>query len=286
MLRPAPIIKARYAPVYWEPVHSVGERFISIVVVQPLSSESVVQPTARVVLSIDRLKVMFGRSAKQVHGIMAETADFLTHLLESGVQLESLAIPFTGFKLGEIRLARGRTIEQMLDGAVRSISSLGAADALYKPTSLSIRRQTQATASFIQRIRRDFADGDPERKQRFRRTLFTQEAKVAVTLDYAFEQWLVQVASLPHSRYQEMLLRREAESKMFELQAAQSEFEGNAKPVLLINATALDHPANDEAALMAAQAHEHIQRCAALVGAEVLEARSAIEGVHALEALN
>jgi len=281
-----PIIKARYAPVYWEPMPSVSERFVSIVVVQPVSAVAETPPTARVVLSMDRLRVMFGRSAKHVYGIMNETADLLTHLLEIGTPIEKLEIPFTGFALGDVRMARGRTIEQMLDGAVRSISSLGAADALYQPTSLSIRRQSQATASFLQRVRREFSDGDQARRERFRRTLRTRESGVAITVDYSFKAWLVQIASLPHTKQQDTLLKREAESKLFQLQAVQEEFEGNAHSVLLINASALDHPANSEAQDLAQDAFEHLSKCASFAGARMMQARSAREGAHVLEAMH
>ncbi|NYT36639.1 hypothetical protein ERD78_07130 [Allopusillimonas soli] len=279
------IIKARYAPVYWEPMPFVGERFISIVVVQPINADSIIEPTARVVLSLDRLKVMFGRSAKHIFGIMNETADLLAHMLASGANLETLEMPFSGFNLGETRLARGRTVEQMLDGAVRSISSLGAADALYQPTSISLRRQNQATAIFLQRVRKRFADGDRDLKDRFRRQLYTREAKLVITLDYSHERWLVQMASLPHIRQQATLLRREAESKLFGLQAVKREFEGNAEPILLVNAGVLDHPADNEANNLAQETQEHYRNCASLVGARLIEARTTSEGVRALESL-
>ena len=286
MLKQSAIIKAYYAPVYWEPISSIGERFVSIVVVQPISTDSLIQPTARVILSLDRLRVMFGRSAKHILGIMTETADMLTHMLENGTSLEELEIPFNGFKLGETRLARGRTVEQMLDGAVRSISSLGAADALYQPTSISLRRQTQATAIFLQRVRKGFADGDPTLKDRFRRKLYTKKANLLVTLDYSYDGWLVQVASLPHIRQQATLLRREAESKLFGLQAVKKEFDGNAQPVLLVNATALEHPMDNEASELASEAREHFSNCASLIGAKLIEARTTPDGVRALAALH
>lgn len=281
-----PIIKAHYAPVYWEPMPQISERFVSIIVVQPVSVESKAIPTARVVLSLDRLRVMFGRSAKHVFGIMNETADFLTHLLEMGTPIERLQIPFTGFSLGDVRMARGRTIEQMLDGAVRSISSLGAADALYRPTSLSIRRQTQATASFIQRVRREFSVNDQTRRERFRRTLRTRESGVVVTLDYSFKSWVVQVTSLPHLPQQETRLRQEAESKLFELQAIRGELEGNARPILMVNASTLQQPANDETRDRAQAAFNHLKKCVSLAGAEMISASTAIEGAHVLETMH
>lgn len=281
-----PIIKARYAPVYWEPMPSISERFVSIIVVQPISVESKAPPTARVVLSLDRLKAMFGKSAKHVYGIMNETAEFLAHLLEIGTPIERLQIPFTGFVLGDVRMARGRTIEQMLDGAVRSISSLSAADALYQPTSLSMRRQTQATASFIQRVRREFSVNDQTRRERFRRTLHTRESGVVVTLDYSFKSWVVQVTSLPHMTRQETHLRREAESKLFELQAIRGELEGNARPILMVNSSALQHPANDETHELAHAAFDHLTKCASLAGAEMISARTAMEGARALETMH
>lgn len=280
------VMKARYAPVYWEPMPSVSERFVSIVVVQPVSAESEVCPTARVVLSVDRLRAMFGRSAKHIFGILKETADLLTHLLEQGAPIEALEIPFNGFRLGEIRVARGRTIEQMLDGAVRSISSLGEAEALYQPTSISIRRQTQATGSFLQKVRLEFSGGDPVRKQRFRRDIITQKTRVPVTIDYAFERWLVQVASLPHVRQQDVLLKREAQSKLFEMDALQRDLDGNARPILLVNASALRHPINNEAQDLALAANENFIQWASIIGAEVIQAQTAMEGVHALERLH
>lgn len=243
---------ARYTPVFWEPLPGTGERIVALLALEPHeSSQQVLSAGTHLILPAERLRAMLGRQrGNSAHGVLRETATFMTERQQAGMPVDELKPPFHGFTMGPTMVARGFTIEQLLDAAVRSISAFGTADDLVnEEAAKETPRHTVRTAEFLKSVRRIATSDNPDLKPRFDKKIETPGNLTDWTVDYAFKQWMVQATSLPVTVKQAINTQKEAQSKMFELEQIRKLMQGNSSsPVLLVNIEALTHSGLDQEA--------------------------------------
>lgn len=282
-----PSVRAKYAPVYWEPLTGSGERICAIVLVAPeLGTSTMLTPAAHVIINARRLRAMLGAErAESVQGILAQAADFMRQRLFAGADISECSPPFHGFTVGRERRARGFTAEQVLDAAVRTVSAFGSADDLLEEAGELANHSTATTREFLARVQTAFAPADDARRQRFLRPVHTHVGDI--TIDYVHERNLVQFASAPTTPRQAQNMRREAESKILEtLTVQRTVMEGQGRPVLVVNRMPLLLGGASDAAMdLASSAMAHYARTAKLYGLTTAEAGSHEEAVRILASL-
>lgn len=235
-----PTVRARFAPVFWEPLPGSGERVCAIVLLAPeLDSTLMLTPAAYVVINGRRLKAMLGvERGESAMGILNQAAEFMTQRLLVDPDLEACAPLFRNFSVGTVRSVKGFSVEQVLDAAVRVCSSFGSADELLDEVQSENNHSTATTREFLQRVQTAFAPADDERRQRFLRRVTLASSEVVI--DYVHQQHLVQFATAPITERQAINMKREAEAKLFETISVQKTvLQQQAKPLLLINTAPL-----------------------------------------------
>ncbi len=281
-----PHLVARFRAVMWEPVVGTGERIVALLSVEPSDSsvDEVVTGTYPVLLP-ERLRAIFGRKrGDAAAGVLRECAEFMSARQLAGVKLEELTPLFNSFMLGPVHQARAYSMEQLLDAAVRSVSSLGRADEILAETDMGRPGQTRRTADFLRDVRRMFA-GDEDRLRCFNVRMQREAEAPEVWIDYAAGPRVVQVASVPGSVKQEHSARSELKSKLLDLEIVREEFGSNPiQPALLLNIRSLESPLDDDALKVARAAHEEFRRYAEWTKVRLIEVSSAGAAAQALEA--
>lgn len=283
-----PAIKARFAPVLWEPMPGSGERICAIVLLVPEPDTTLMlTPAAHVVVNVRRLKAMLGAErGESAAGILQHAAEFMTRRLYVDADLEGCMPPFKGFHVGASRRVKGFTPEQVLDTAVRLVSAFGNADDLLDEGLLENNHSTATTREFLARVQTAFAPHDDERRKRFLQRVDTNAG--SVTIDYVHKANLVQFATAPVTERQAQNMRREAEAKMLETMTVRATvMENNAKSRLIINTAPLfvgGISSGSQDTAMAAMAH--YASIAKVHGFETTEVSNHEQAVHALLALD
>lgn len=287
-LTTAPHLVARFRAVMWEPVPGTGERIVALLSVEPAASsiDEVLPGTYRI-LRPDRLRAIFGRKRGDgAAGVLRECAKYMTSRQLAGVPLEEVKPLFAGFSLGPIHQARGYSLEQLLDAAVRTVSSLGSADEIMTDTDVSRPGQTRRTAEFLREVRRVFSDGDDVRGRRFHVRLQREQAAPEVWIDYASGPVVVQAASVPASAKQGPPAESELKAKMLDLEVLRDEFSGNRfEPALLLNVRSLEQPVDADGLKVATEAHAKFLRYATWAKLRLIEVSTAAAAAEALERL-
>lgn len=204
----------------------------------------------------------------------------MTARQRAGSPLGEVRAPFHGFQVGPISVARARTVEQLLNAAVRTVTVFGSADEMIEEDEPEAApRHTLRTAAFLGQVKRLLVESDESMRGRFDKRLRLPGQAPEVTIDYAFERWLVQVTSLPISARQTVNVQREAQSKLLELEIACRAMDGNAvSPVLLVNEDALQFAQAGEAEQVARHMQERLSQLARSCGTLLLQAADAEQG--------
>ncbi len=283
-------LRIRYSPILWEPQSGAGERFVALVAVVPIGEwpkAGRCVPRAYISMRRTALSVLAG-TAKASHAacMLEETRDFLSEQLEHGVDLSGLQMPFDGFALGEERIAQGVDFSQALNVAAARASilcdDLTAWDSEDQDAIGSV-----STRRFLVQLRSQFSRTDPSRKERFRRKLDVKNGP-SILVDYAFERWVAQVASLPTSAHQAAISKQEAESKLLRLQAIRDEFaENRVQTRLVVNANS-NRLKGDQIELKGVRAEslEALRYFASRSDTEVLLAQSIDDGIEIFESMS
>ena len=286
----APPLVARYRALFWEPLLGTGERIVAIVALESDGrSKQPIPAGAHVVLPGERLRAMLGRQRGTASaGVLAETAEFLTSCQASGQSIEGLELPFRGMTLGPVLIARGYSVDQMIDAAVRAVSAFGVADDLLDDSDeISVARNTVKTAEFLRSLRRYVAGEDEDLKARFEKRLKPRAGLPDLTVDYSFKQWMVQVTSLPVTPRQAIHSLREAQSKLYELDLIRRSMDGNeVSAILMVNEDALVTATTSQQKDQAAQMLERLKKLAKTDELELVETETPEEGAKVLLGLH
>lgn len=281
-----PRLEAQFCPVYWDPLVGGQERVTSLIAIIPkVESSAYFAPGAHCILSPQKLRAMLGTvRGASAHGILREAASFMTQQLNAGLSLDELAAPFTGFVVGAARTVRGFSAQQLMTAAVQMVSVLGEAEEFADEIAVvDSRLTTTTTREFLKLVRQGFAGDNADRKARFHHKHIAPGSP-EITLDYQFNQWLVQFASLPSNNHQSGNMHREAESKMFEIITAQRTIDSMTRPLLIINSQALSMDSSDSR-LLAQMTLARFEQLAGMHSVETRVAPDEDEAVRQLEKL-
>lgn len=222
---------------------------------------------------------MFGRQrAAAAVGVLREAADFMSARQRAGLPLNEILPPFRGLEVGPTFVAKGHSIEQVLDAAVRNITAFGTAEEMLvgDVAMHETARHTISTNAFLGRLRRVLAQENEMVRERFDRILKLPGDLPEVVVDYAFNRWVVQVASLPTTARQTVNAQREAQSKLYELELVRRAMGGNdVAPVLLVNEDALVEPLSSESEDHAKAMQERLVQLAKSFDTKLLGAKTA-----------
>lgn len=252
------------------------------------SSRKLLSAATYCVLPVERLRAMLGRQrGNAAHSVLTQVAQYMTERQVAGLPLLELDAPFHGFTLGPGLRARGYSIDQLLNAAVRTVTAFGSPDDLIdEEDSREKPRHTVKTSEFLANLKRHVAGDDPDVKARFEKSLRPRADLPDWTVDYAYDKWLLQVTSLPASKRQALHAQRESQSKLYEIDKIRKYMEGNSVcPVLLINSDVLASSAGAEAQYEAASMLHRLNLLAKAEGLDVIESATAHEAAQYVLAL-
>jgi hypothetical protein len=280
----APKISARFSPIFWEPMAGSAERITALLAIEPEPGQTQLTPSAHLILPFKRLKGILGAArGTSAFGILNEVAEFMTSRLAAGLTLEELDAPFSGFTVGKARAIRAFTEEQLLSGALQMVSAFGDIDDILEDDTFGTR-STSTTLTFLKLVQTAFSHDIKDRRSRFFKSMESDGTK-RVTVDYAYQKWLVQFASLPSTVGQAPYVRREAESKILELITARDFVESPTETILIINRQPIAL-ASEGIASIVAEADESLQWFAKRYDVHPIEVKSTDAAVLALEQLS
>ncbi|MDP3699310.1 MAG: hypothetical protein Q8R72_00225 [Hylemonella sp.] len=211
----------------------------------------------------------------------------MTQRQVAGMPVSELEAPFHGFQMGPSLVARGYSIDQLLNAAVRTVCAFGTADDLIEEEeSRETPRNTVRTTEFLRALKRHAAGDDKEIGARFEKTLRGSALMPEISVDYAYQQWMVQVTSLPATPKQAMHALREAQSKLYEIDLLRKTMDENTiRPVLLINDDVLNSSLNDSGKEQASRMLERLQQLSKADQLDLLQASTPYDGARQILAL-
>jgi hypothetical protein len=248
----------------------------------------VVTAKTHCVLTPERLNMLLGRQRGSAsRGVLEQVADYMSSHQAAGMPLPDLEPPFHGFVMAPTMTCRGYDVDQLLNAAVRSVSAFAPADAMVEeePASES-PRSTVRTAEFLRNMKRHVVGSDPTVKDRFERRFKPVNSTLDLTIDYAFQKWIVQVTSLPATERQAYHALREAQSKLFEIGLLRGVMGGNPiAPILLVNEDVLVHTPSEQALAHANRMLSRFSELARLERVELMQVATPEEGAEKVRAL-
>lgn len=281
---------ARYRPIFWEPVAGTGERVVALIAIEPHESTQVmISARTYCVLPPDRLVALVGRQRGNASkGILQKVADYMSLQQAAGMPLTDIEPPFYGFVVAPLMTCRGYDVDQVLNAAVRSVSAFANADVMVEDeAAIDTPRSTVRTSEFIKTMKRYVAADSAEVRARFDKRFRPRDSHLDLTIDYAFNRWVVQVTSLPATERQAHNAMREAQSKLFEIGLLRQVVDGNQlSPILLINEDVLVHSPSDQALAHATRMRSRLLELARLEDVELLQVATPEEGADKVKALS
>jgi hypothetical protein len=201
--------------------------------------------------------------------------------------LSELRPLFQSFVVGLAMVARGNSVGQLLDAAVRSVSAFGSADEMVTQEAMQVvPRHTVRTAEFLRGLRAAFVGVDRALDKNFDVPLKLVSGVEDITIDYADGPLLVQITSLASTKRQAESTKQEVQSKVFELDLVRREMIENAlQPVLMVNTDALETAQSADAKSWAQRSRERLQRVADVSRLSLVEARDGTAGARLLREL-
>jgi hypothetical protein len=176
-----PPVSAEWAPVYVEPLHGSGERFVVAVVCRDDASHG----EAKLAVRSSVLKCMYGEQAGQVLGLAELTIEsFHDHLL-SGGDLGTWMLPSKNCHLGVIRVAYGDSLGAILNQGIRLTASLAEDVSVELPvqddagevSALQVDRFVQQVKATVKQRVQDF-------ESRFNRTVVVRQGAEPTSIGY------------------------------------------------------------------------------------------------------
>lgn len=133
-----PVFRARWTPVYLEPIQGSGER-LTVAIVVTTGERAEIRPVVRP----DVLKAIFGAKAKGIRGIVELAVDSLSGYLKASGSIAGWRSPISGIHLGQDREAASDDVEGIIRQAIQSAASLSVLDPLSQDSSDDEESQIQ-----------------------------------------------------------------------------------------------------------------------------------------------
>lgn len=282
-----PKLAVNFVPILWEPYIGSGEKVVALLAIKSNETSSVLfPPKAYSILPEKRLVSMLGKSrGASAHAILFESAKYLSDRLQAGLNLLDALPPFAGFTIGCVRRSSGYSIQQILESATRSVSAFGSIEDIF-PDEPEVARHATTTREFLARVRKsEFGTRVKERFNKKLRVSSIDENAPEVTIDYCYEKFIVQATSLPSNNYHDLDLRKEAESKLFEIVNLRTLAKNDWHPKLFLNVEAIELATNDASRQIASKARSVVEYFANAQDVDVVPVTSADDAIAKLSAL-
>ena len=181
MFPPSPPVSAEWAPVYIEPLHGSGERFVVAVVCR----DSEGQGAAKLAVRLQVLSCMYGDQADQVMGLCELIVEsFDDHLMTRG-EMNSWIAPALNCYVGPIRLAYGDSLDSILNQGIRLTASLGESVVIDLPTQdIATDNSALQVDRFIQQIKATVRQRVSDFESRFNRTVSVRPGAEPTAIGY------------------------------------------------------------------------------------------------------
>jgi len=181
MFPTTPPIKAEWAPLYVEPLHGSGERFVVAVV----CCDDAGRGDARVAIRPSVLKCMYGDQGGQVLGLADLAVESFHDHIFSGGGLGTWTPPSKNCYLGLVRLAYGESLDSILNQGIALTASLSEGIPSEpvtdgdesEPSSLHVDR-------FLQQIKAVVKERTSEFESRFNRTVTVRAGAEPTSIGY------------------------------------------------------------------------------------------------------
>ena len=181
MFPSAPAVSAEWAPVYLEPLHGSGERFVVAVVCRDDGGRGV----AKLAIRPSVLKCMYGEQAAHVLGLAELAIESFHDHLTGGGNLGTWTPPSKNCQMGVIRVAYGDSLESILNQGIRLTASLADDGSIELPTpddnnevsALQVDRFVQQVKATVKQRVQDF-------ETRFNRTVMVRQGAEPTSIGY------------------------------------------------------------------------------------------------------
>lgn len=120
LITQSPRYSGEWMPVFIEPILLSGERIT--IAIAAVGSDA--EYTLHVTLTLQKLKCLYGASAKQINGLIELTLQSLKQHLDQGRLLTEWSPPLDGFYPGNTRKARSTGLTGIVNQAIRMVSSI------------------------------------------------------------------------------------------------------------------------------------------------------------------
>lgn len=163
MFPSAPSMSAQWAPIYFEPMHGSGERFVVAVAAQGTDGASLVRPT------IERkvLRCMYGAPSEQISGFIELLCESIEEHFAAGGQLAAWEAIAANCSMGAQRVALGNDLDSILSQACRLTASLSKAASLQESTGSDVGAASVEVDYWLQRVKRAVHERMPTLEPRF-----------------------------------------------------------------------------------------------------------------------
>lgn len=143
-----PGLKAKWAPLYLEPILDSGERLTVAIIVKSGS-----QAQIRSVLRPEAMRMLYGKHAGGLRGLVELTVDSLDAHLKENKTPASWKPPVTGFHQGEFRDAMSFSMDGIVSQAIQRCASLSSLQLLEIVQEATRTEQEQVTGRLVDRVR-------------------------------------------------------------------------------------------------------------------------------------
>lgn len=143
-----PALKARWAPIFLEPIHNSGERLTVAIVVKTGN-----QAQIRSVVRPDAMRMLYGSRAGGLRGLVELVVDSLDAHLKAHKTPSSWKAPVSGFHWGEFRPAASSSIEGIVAQAIQLCASLSSLTMVELAREADKIDTEQVTSRVVDRVR-------------------------------------------------------------------------------------------------------------------------------------
>lgn len=210
-----PSVSAEWAPVYIEPLHGSGERFVVAVVCRDEGGRG----EAKLAVRASVLKCMYGEQAGQVLGLAELVIESFHDHLMSGGNLGTWMPPSQNCHIGVVRVAYGESLDSILNQGIRLTASLAEDVSVELPaqddssgvSALQVDRFVQQVKATVKQRMQDF-------ESRFNRTVVVRQGAEPTSIGYLGVQIAANFDVLIPD-YSLTRKRTRAKAKLLDLQA-------------------------------------------------------------------
>jgi hypothetical protein len=143
-----PTLKARWAPLFFEPIRGSGERLTVAIIIK-----SGTEAQIRSVLRSDAIRMLYGRHSAGIRGLVELTVDSLSVHLKKNKTPATWAAPVSGFFPGDFRNAVSSSIDGIVAQAIQRCASLSSLNMFDITQEAAKAENEQAAVRLVDRVK-------------------------------------------------------------------------------------------------------------------------------------